>query len=179
MENDFLEARDHILERSPLLRTFLDRTAFLDTNNWIEKTNYRYSVIANELHNAFGSTFWELGPKSVFILGDAYGVFCTNLSKENAFAWTNWLIGMGWEIGNPRQILQFLPDIVNTITDFEVFDRNAFVEDGASKEQTRFTWAALSLGAHWKDVSESKTPREFEDFISKMDINLEDGEENI
>ncbi len=78
---------------------------------------------------------------------------------------------MGWEIGNSRQLMPFLTDIIDRISNFEVFNKEKFIQDGPSHDQICFVWVALNMGAHWRDVSENKTPREFEDFISKLDFN--------
>ncbi|KKU09696.1 MAG: hypothetical protein UX13_C0033G0006 [Candidatus Woesebacteria bacterium GW2011_GWB1_45_5] len=173
-ESDFIETKEQILARTPFLKAHLDFDLFPDSDAWGEKTESEYEKILKAQQEAFGSSFNQLGPMSVYMMADIVNkVFSPKLPDHFKLNWAYRLTAFGWEIGAAQQVMQLRPEILSVFVDFKVFDESRFDDPEYFDRACLFLDTGAMLGAHWRTLAE-KTPREFEDFISKMNIDLGD-----
>lgn len=170
-ENDFIETKEQILARSPLLRNFLNFALFPNTDEWTEAVDSEYGKIFRDQQDALGENFNQVGPMAIYMLGNQFKVFNPEAPYDKRYFWTCWLVAFGWEIGTIKQVRQFEPDILALMTDFAVFDESRVDDTDYFDLVCSFLDTTAMLGANWKTTAENKTPKIIEDFISKLDID--------
>lgn len=159
LHEDNKRRKEIIVSNSPLLRVFVDKYAEGDPDMWLKMVNTVFDEKKKEMVNVMGRDKVNLDLGALLRVANEYKVFPEDSVK---LALTACFVWMGFEIGNNDDAYLFIDDISNQLLRFSTinntFDSRSFICEG------------MVCGVSWKNGVGDDTPKEFRDFISKINF---------
>jgi len=161
--------KEEIIQKSPLLRAFLDPLVQTDPEMWANIVNSEFTKVNAELTKRFGDNHEIVGFMPLVAMGIAFDIFEPSISQDGRNGTICILAGLGYEIGDLDDIPRFFSNIVFQLGCAGIL--NPDPNEQATK--IKCLWAAIYTGTKWKKHINENVPPAFANFIHDLNLDLD------
>lgn len=167
------QQKEALLQKSPLLRTFLDRTSKdLDPTKWMADLQRERQSLLNEVDSKIGKNSRVLVLETLTISLPS-GIFSKDFTPNEEFGYIAILILIGYELDHVLAVDMFFPDVGKELAYLKAFDPSTF---GNSKGEvaTDLVKGLMHAGAYLKVQSFNQDPFKpdpFKNFLEGLDLS--------